>query len=341
MIVIIKGLTEKPESVNNLEITTLNNTAMLTWDLALNRDVRENGNVLFRYSATGANWENSVQLKTVASGQSTSVTLPLLLGTYWAKFTDSVGNESVNASSIVVTTIANIIPMNTVETINQDPSFSGVKTNMIVVASKLQFDTENGDLYQNGAYNFSQGIMLDSVKTCRIVVNMALTTTNFDNFFDNPVDFFDSLEIFDNPPANVAVETFVSMSDDAVGGGMVWSPWFEFTAADYTARVFKFKLEASTPNLNHQVQISELSVSVELPDKTETQRQITSGTTTKTITYITQFYTTPVVTITGVAMATGDYFTISNESVLGFDINFYDSSDVAISRVFNYNSTGY
>jgi len=341
MRIVIQGLTESPESVNNLEITTLNNTAVLTWDLAQNGDVRINGSVLFRYSDNGGGWENAIDLKIAASGQSTSVTLPLLLGTYFAKFTDSVGNQSVNASSIIVTKIANIIPMNTVQTVNQDPTFSGIKTNMVVVANKLQFDDNGGDLFQDGVYEFDNYIDIGFIQTCRIAVKMALTTTNFDNFFDSTTDFFDSSEIFDNPPANVAVETFISTTDDDPSGSPIWSAWAKFTISDYTDRAFKFKLEASTPNLNHQVQISELSASVELPDRVETDRQITSGTTTKTITYITQFFILPVVTITGVDMMTGDYFTISNESVSGFDINFYNSSDVGISRVFNYNSTGH
>lgn len=341
MRIFIQGLTEKPESVNNLEITTLNGTALLNWDLAQNIDVKVNGSVLFRYSASGAAWENSADLKTVASGQSTSVALPLLIGTYLAKFSDSAGNQSVNASSVVVTTIANIIPMNTGVIVNQDPSFSGVKTNMVVVANNLQFDVDVDDLFQSGVYEFDNYIDINSVKTSRVIVNMALTTTNLADFIDDRTELIDTWDSIDNPPANVAVETFISITDDDPAGSPIWSPFSKFTISDYTARAFKFKLEASTPNLNHQVQISELSASIELPDKMQTGRQITSGTTTKIIFYATIFQILPVINITAVDMMTGDYFTISNESILGFYINFYDSSDIAISRVFNYNSTGY
>lgn len=339
MRIFIKGLTEKPESVNNLEITTLNGTALLNWDLAQNIDVKENGSVLFRYSAFGGDWENSSDLKIVAAGQSTSIALPLLIGTYWAKFSDSAGNQSINASSVVVTKIVNIINMNTVATIDQEPTFSGTKTNVVVVSDNLTFDDNGGDPYQFGSYEFDNYIDINSVKTCRVIVNMNLATFNFADDIDDRIEV-DTWETIDNPPANVALETFISTTDDDPAGTPTWSPWAKFTIADYTARAFKFKVEASA-DFNHQFAMMELSASVELPNRSEIQRGITSGTTTKTITYATEFYATPVVSVTAIDMMTGDYFIISNESISKFDINFYNSSDVAISRVFNYNSTGY
>lgn len=340
MIIFIKGLTTPPIDVNNLAITTLNGTALLTWDLATDLDVKTNGSVLFRYSASGADWENAVKLQTATSGQSTSVSLPLLIGTYLVKFADSFGNQSVDAASFVVDKITNIVHMNLVASVNQHPSFSGVKNNMIVVSNNLQFDVNGSDLYQNGSYEFDNYIDAGIVQTARIIVNMALSTENEADFIDSR-DEVDTWDIIDNPPANVSVETFISTTDDDPAGSPTWSPWANFTISDYTARAFKFKLEASSENLNHQIQISELSTSVELPDRAETGRQITSGTTTKIIFYTAMFNILPVVSITPVNMMTGDYFTISNESVLGFYINFYNASDVAISRVFNYNSTGY
>jgi hypothetical protein len=341
MLIFIKGLTTPPANVNNLEITTLNGTALLTWDLAPDVDVRENGSVLFRYSneLSGAVWENSVKLQTATSGQNTSVALPLLIGTYLAKFADSQGNQSVNATSIIVTNIANIIHMNSVGSIHQEPTFSGVKNNMVVVDDNLQFDVDGGDLYQFGSYHFDNYITGGFIQTIRAITNMSLNATNLADFISARPEV-SKWESIANPPANVTVEMFISTTDDDPAGSPVWSPWKHFTIADYTTRAVKFKIEASA-DLNHQVQISELSVSIELPDKTETERQITSGTTTKTITYSIQFSISPIITITPVDMMTGDYFTISNESGLSFDINFYDSADVAVSRIFNYNSTGY
>ena len=342
MIIFIKNLTTPIADVSNFTINTLNGTSLLTWDLAPDFDVKTNGSVLFRYSNNGTNWENAIKLQTVASGQSTSVYLPLLVCTYLAKFADSQGNQSVNAALVVVDKITNIVNMNLVAKFDQEPYFLGVKTNMVVAGSyNLQFDAINGDLYRFGSYYFDAYIDINSVKTARVIINMSSSTQNESDFIDSRTELIDAWDTIDNPPANVTVETFISTTDDDPAGSPIWSPWGKFTIADYTARAFKFKIEVSAQNLNHQIHISELSASVELPDRSETQRNLTSGITTKTITYAHPFYLSPVVTVTPVNMMTGDYFTILGENFLKFDIKFYDSSDVAISRIFSYNATGY
>lgn len=343
MIFFVKGLITPPSNVSNLEIITLNGTALLKWDLAPDLDVRTNGKVIFRYSdsISATDWENAIVLSTVASGHSTNATLPLLIGTYFAKFVDSAGNESVIATSNVITTASNTINMNTVATSTQEPSFAGVKNNM-VVANVLQFDTDiSGDLYQFGSYEFDNYIDLGSVQVSRALIDMSLTTNNLADDIDDRKEFINIWDTIDNPPANILVDTFISTTNDDPAGSPTWSSWAQFTISDYTARAFKFKLEAFTSNINHQINISKLSASVEAPDKIETKRQIISGTITKTIIYTTQFNSIPVVNITSIDMMTGDYHTISNETATGFDVNFYNSSDVAISRVFNYSATGY
>lgn len=344
MIIFIKNLITPIVNVSNLEIITLNNTALLTWDLATDFDVKTNGSVIFRFSnkLSGVFWENSIKLKTVASGQSTSVNLPLLTGTYFAKFVDSAGNQSINAALVVVDKIANIIPMNLVYKFYQNPDFIGAKINIVLVNNNLQFGVTGGKLYQNGSYEFDYDIDIRWVQTARVIVNMTANAINGADFIASRTEKISTWESIGNPPANIVVETFISTTDDdPLVGNPTWSPWRQFTIADYTARAFKFKLEASSENLNHQIQISEVSVSIELPDRVEVVRQITSGTTIKTITYTNPFMVDPTIIITPINMMTGDYFTISNQNILRFYITFYNSSNVAISRIFNYTAMGY
>ena len=47
---------------------------------------------------------------------------------------------------------------------------------------------------------------------------------------------------------------------------------------------------------------------------------------------------------TGITMEngnTGDYFTVSNKTINGFDVSFFNSSDTAISRTFDYIAKGF
>lgn len=344
MIIFIKNLITPIVNVSNLEIITLNNTALLTWDLATDFDVKTNGSVIFRFSnkLSGVFWENSIKLKTVASGQSTSVNLPLLTGTYFAKFVDSAGNQSMTATSVVVGQITNLIHMNPIVSIlNQEPFFSGSKTNMAVVGGRLIFNKKNGVIYQSGSYEFDTFFDIGSVQNTRIIIDNDINAFNLNDFIASRTEKISTWESISNPPANVVVEAFISTTSDDPSANPTWSPWRQFTIADYTARAFKFKIEANAQNINHQVNISKLSVKFELPDRTETLRHITSGVTAKTITYTTPFVASPVVTVTPVSMSTGDYFKILNESAVKFEVSFYNSSNVAINRIFNYHSMGY
>jgi hypothetical protein len=38
---------------------------------------------------------------------------------------------------------------------------------------------------------------------------------------------------------------------------------------------------------------------------------------------------------------TGDYFTVSNKTINGFDVAFFNSSDTGVSRVFDYIAKGF
>ena len=79
---------------------------------------------------------------------------------------------------------------------------------------------------------------------------------------------------------------------------------------------------------------------------------IASGTGTKSVTFANAFFTgtttllganskLPTVGITANNMQSGDYFTLSNITGTGFDVAFFNSSDVGIDRNFNYSAVGY
>jgi hypothetical protein len=79
-----------------------------------------------------------------------------------------------------------------------------------------------------------------------------------------------------------------------------------------------------------------------MEDRIFSGNDITSGAGTYTVTFTNPFKTASyAVGITGENMATGDYFTVSNKTVNGFDVSFFNSSDTAISRDFDYIAKGY
>jgi len=61
----------------------------------------------------------------------------------------------------------------------------------------------------------------------------------------------------------------------------------------------------------------------------------------KVITFNKAFQATPAIGIGAQDLQTGDYYTLSSKSRTGFTITFYNSSDTAISRTFDYVAKGY
>jgi len=115
-----------------------------------------------------------------------------------------------------------------------------------------------------------------------------------------------------------------------------------FVIGEYEARYFKFRVvlisrdNASTPV------VSEVTVTIDMIDRIFSGNDIVSGTGTKSITFTNPFKTSNyAVGVTGQGMATGDYFTVSNKSINGFDVAFFNSSNTGVSKTFDFIAKGF
>jgi len=344
--VTVNGLTTPPVDVAGLSFIALGGYAHLSWDLATDLDVRVGGKVRFRHSnlTSGTTWESSTDIGSAVAGHNTTVVLPLLTGTYMAKFVDSTGNESVNVSSFVTTTVPDIIKMNAVATSTQHPSFTGTKTDMIAVDSVLKFEADTlwdsfsglmdtwhlldayGGLDKSGTYEFDTYLDLGATYTSRATASVAFTAFTLGDYIDDRTTLMDTWSDFDNIPSDVNLNLYVATTTDDPSGTPTWTAWAKFTVADYSARAYKFKIIATSTDVLHQINVTELSVSVDFPDRVQGDNAIQSGVGTKSITYPSSFYAIPSVGITGCDLDQNDRMVLSNETKTGFDVTFYQGN---------------
>ena len=88
--------------------------------------------------------------------------------------------------------------------------------------------------------------------------------------------------------------------------------------------------------------MSEVTVTVDMKDRIFSGNDIVSGTSTKSITFTNPFKSANfAVGITGQGMATGDYFTVSNKTINGFDVAFFNSSNAGVSKTFDFIAKGF
>lgn len=357
--VVIYGKTSPPNDVDNFQLVALADSAFLTWTASTDLDVTTGGYMRIRYTPDTATptWSGSLDIGPQVSGTATNTTLPLLTGSYLAKWIDSSGNESEN-EAIITSNVANLLTLNILQTVTESPGFTGTKTDVEVSGSVLTLsagsnvddygliddivDWDNtGNVRPTGTYLFNNDIDIGTVQTSRLTSNMVALGVDLLNQVDDWVDIDTQESIDGGLITDVGATLFVRTTNDDPAGSPNWSEWQPFFVGDWTARAFEFKVELFTNSITHNIEISTLEVTVDMPDRDEYGEDIVSGATTYSVTYTKSFNINPALSITAQNMNTGDYYTISNKDATGFDIDFFNSGATQVSRTFDYHAKGY
>jgi hypothetical protein len=356
----IVGGIAPPSDVTDFSCNIIGGDAHLSWQQIADLDL---AHYQIRYSTltTGASWGNSVSLVEKVARPATSVTVPARVGSYLIKAVDKNGNYSSN-ETIIETNVLAIGNYNAVASQTESPTFSGTKTNVIVSEGTLRLDSselfdsaignfdsatsffDSGvtayDLYAEGTYLFANPIDIGAVHTSRVTASITQTSDNLDDLFDSRTgDFDDAQSNFDgDTPANSNAHIEIALSNDNI----TYTSFRNFVVGDYTARYYKFRVTLRSFDLSSTPVISALSVSIDMPDRIFSGNDIVSGTGTYTVAFTLPFYSNSyAVGITAQGMNTGDFFTISNKTVNGFDVAFKNSSNAGVTKTFDYLSKGY
>ncbi len=141
--------------------------------------------------------------------------------------------------------------------------------------------------------------------------------------------------------SNTDVQLYVRSTNDDPSGSPTYGTWEPFVNNTKRGRAFQFKAEATTTNVAQNPLIEQLGVKVSLQRRTEQQRNITSGTSAKAITFPSAFYSIPSVGITAQDLDSGDFFQLSGISRTGFTVVFKNSSATIVSKVFDYQAVSH
>ena len=357
--VTIYGKTTAPVDIENLRVAPLGSIGLFTWHPATDLDVIVGGKVKFRYSPdTAATWDFAFDLSGEVSGASSSATFPLQTGIYLAKFEDSSGNQSANATSIV-TDAANIIALNFVESLQGHPSWANTKVNtqyysdldgLLLVSNDLWDSADlmdsselmdfGGGIASSGTYEL--GIIdLATVKTSRVSALVQARGIDVIDTWDSD-ELIDSTQVVDGDAvSDVSAVIFMRTTNDDPNASPIWSDWMASTLSDVSARGFEFELRLASQSAYHNVLVESASAIVDMPDLIQSGDDIVSGTGIYAVTFGTKFQVSPAIGITAQNMATGDYYEITGKTLDGFNIRFFNSAGVGISKTFDYIAKAY
>lgn len=341
----VTGKATLPSDVTNFSVNIVGQQADLSWTPTTDADL---SHYIIRHSplTTGAVFNNTRLIAKKVSRPANTVTVPALTGTYFIKAVDKFDNASANADSSIAL-VDSIQGFNFVDELVEQTAFNGSKTNVVVVEDKLQLDTSNlfdsvagdfddavglfdgggGLIVSSGTYDFANYLDLGATYTSTVKTNLKVT----------------QLSQHTGTVTNGAtdVDLFVSTTTDDPAGSPTWTAYRQFVVGSYTARALRFRAELTTTQSDETPAIEELEAQFELPTRTQSDNDIQSGTGAKSITFTTPFKTLLAVSISVGDMQSGDYYAITSKSATGFTINFYNSSNAGVDRLFDYVATGF
>lgn len=275
------GLTAKPANTENFNVIKSSGLAFATWNITPDLDVKVNGRLVIRHTpaSTGASWEQGIVLEEF-NGDAVSGTVPLMQGTYMAKFRDSTGNYSSTAA-LFVATEGLVTGFTTVGTIAYNPDFAGAYINSGVVDSRLQLvsqelfdsaelfdsdsDMDGGAISAAGQADFTNYLDLTTNAIRRIQATVTAVSFDVVDFFDS-AEIFDSSEDFDGAAVNDCDATiYIATTPDNPAASPVWSVWQPFFVGDFGGRAYRFRLGLSSGLPSHNIAVSAFSVTAKIP----------------------------------------------------------------------------
>ena len=336
------GLTTSPLDVVNFSLNAISDNAHLSWDKSEDLDVIEGGSFLIKHvpDTTDPSWSTANLIVPAQPGYATQVTAPLIDGSYLIKAVDSSGNESINTVAII-SNVANIVKMNVVVTRQESSTFAGAKTNMVLSRSNL---TMTDRTLLSGVYAFSSGVDLGKNVVSRITATLKAIMYDATDLFDSRGGLFDDAQgLFDGADiSGIQTKLFVRTTNDDPTGTPTWSAWRQFVVGNYNAWAYEFKMEVASDNITYNLNVSSLSVTVDMPDITDRGSLTTGSGAADTISFNKDFVTDDVnIGISILNAQSGDYETITSIGKNSFTIEIKDSTNTRVIRNINWIATAY
>ena len=275
---------------------------------------------------------------------------------------DSVGNYAAPAGiPSVVVDLPEPQDLELVQTYTENPTFGGTFTNMflsdtengVALVSDGQIDDITdfddvtnidffGETVSSGEYQFASTLDLGAKYDVELLSVLQIRAFQPNDTWDERTALIDTWNDIDaNDLSDTDVQVYVRSTNDDPSGTPTYGTWEPFVNNTKRGRGFQFKAESASSNVSQNPLIEQLGVKVSLQRRTEQQRNITSGTSAKAITFPSAFYSVPSVGITAQDFDSGDYFQLSSISRTGFTVTFKNSSDTIISKVFDYQAVGH
>jgi hypothetical protein len=360
------GKTAPPDDVTNFSSNVVGDIVHLNWTPVSNLDL---SHYIIRHTplTSSTKFEEGLVVAKKIGKPANTITLPAQTGSYMIKAIDVLGIESINSAKTVIIKNAISRDFNVVATATESPNFTGTKHEVEVVTRDgvNYLEILEGELFDNGVGNFDDnsgnfddggetsfnldgyydfptfdlgGIYNSRVTfTCKFNrLDIASLFDSFDGLFDSQTGNFDGAYTEHN---DINVELQISTSTD----NSTYTDYRTYILGDYRARYIKLRAVLTTTNQTASPAIYELSATVDMPDRTVAEDDISAGTGGKVVTFSPAFKELQGLGIEVDDLDQNNHYVITSKSATGFTINFYQGSGTGnpITADFSYVAKGY
>lgn len=353
------GLAVPPSDVENFTINTVGANSYLSWDAIGDLDLAYY-QIRFTPNLLTPTWGSSSILINQVSANTTSITVPTMIGSFSIKAFDTSGSESANAT-FILTDIDTIQGLNVVETVIEDPLFLGEKVDTVVNAGLLKlkplvsvddyedvdyvdnFDIGDGpEPVDNGYYYIQTPIDLGASFTSRITPATLAYGENLLELVDTWADV-DAVSNWDGAEES---DWLVQLEINTTAGNPLdtdstWDGWRNCTIGDYTARGYDFRWYLQSNRQGVTPVVEEARIAIDMEDRVIEGHDITCPAAGMTVTFSPGFKAIPGIAVSAQDMATGDYVVKSSITETGFFVRFFNSGGIGVERTFDYIAKGY
>jgi hypothetical protein len=327
------GLTT-PEDVTKFRADLVNSHVTLTW----NADDPAAKHYELRFLASGNNGGWSQALQVASEVQGGAATVPALAGSYLIRAVGHWGRVSEAVTQVSVSDIA-VFGLNVVETLTEEPAFTGQKTGLAVEGLRLVLSAGN----TSAQYELSEVVDLGAIYPSRLSGD--INATGYLASFTMAA--WPNLSAMESLSGTAAGDTWLARlmmqttDDNPASGSAVWRDWEEFRAGDHLARGYRFRLDVESFDAAVLVDISRLEVTVDMPDRVDGGDDVNCPVGGIYVPFVPPFKKRPAITITGQDLPSGAVVRRSNVTNAGFNIRFETSSGADLACTFDWVAKGY
>jgi len=335
--VVYEGAFGRPDDVEEFHLTVSDSIGLFQWKANTDIDL-SNYQMRFTRTTSGATWAASQIVADDITGN--RVSFPIQSGTYLIKAFDILGNESLNATTII--SIDNGALGNIVETLTQQPSWVGTMVNVEVDVDDRIILT---DPTMVGYYYFDPapldlGEIYENVLSSTIIAGGTFYDDSLSTKVRSLISVRGTESIRGTDPSDWAVFLEFRKSND----GSDWGPgWIPFIVGKHIFQFVEFRLRLESYNPLITPFVSTAEVIVDMPDRYEKDVDVECDASLGGIViYEVPFKNNPSVNITLQDAAVDDKIEYISKDNEGFQIKVYNATLASyVDRTFDYISAGY